>query len=99
MTHGVFLYESTLHVPFIVAGPGVPQGKVIDQQVRLVDVLPTLLAFLNLPAGSDIQGVSLWPLIEQGGQRDATILTVRLFTLERLWVGPNWLPCAGTIGN
>jgi len=66
MTHGVFLYESTLHVPFIVAGPGVPRGKVIDEQVRSIDVLPTLLAFLNLPPAREVQGVSLRPLIESG---------------------------------
>jgi arylsulfatase A-like enzyme/Flp pilus assembly protein TadD len=65
LTHGVFLYESTLHVPFILAGPGVPAGKVIDRQVRSIDVLPTVLAFLNLPPGAGIQGVSLWPLIQK----------------------------------
>ena len=65
-THGVFLYDSTLHVPFLVAGPGVPRGKVISEQVRSIDVMPTLLAFLNLPAGPEAQGVSLWPLIQQG---------------------------------
>src|SRR5206468_9655412 len=27
MTHGVYLYDSTLHVPFILAGPDVPRGK------------------------------------------------------------------------
>ncbi|HEU0006293.1 MAG TPA: tetratricopeptide repeat protein, partial [Terriglobia bacterium] len=66
MTHGVFLYESTLHVPFILAGPGVPRGKAIREQVRSIDVLPTLLAFLNLPPVPEVQGVSLWPLIGQG---------------------------------
>lgn len=68
MTHGVFLYDSTLHVPFILAGPGVPRGKVIDDQVRSIDVMPTLLAFLNLPPGPEVQGVSLWPLIQQGAR-------------------------------
>jgi len=66
LTHGVFLYESTLHVPFILAGPGVPNGKVIDDQVRSIDVMPTLLSFLNLSPGSEVQGVSLWPLIREG---------------------------------
>lgn len=66
LTHGIFLYETTLRVPFIIAGPGVPVLKVIDAQVRSIDVMPTVLAFLNLPASSEVQGVSLWPLIEQG---------------------------------
>ena len=66
LTHGVFLYESTLHVPLILAGPGVPRGKVVHEQVRSVDLLPTLLTFVNVPADTGVQGLSLWPLIERG---------------------------------
>lgn len=66
MTHGIFLYDSTLHVPLIVAGPGVPAGKVIDDQVRSIDVMPTALEFLNLSPGPEAQGASLWPLLTQG---------------------------------
>jgi choline-sulfatase len=61
LTHGVFLYDSTLHVPFILAGPEVPSGKIGDDQVRSIDVMPTLLAFLKLAPSPDVQGVSLWP--------------------------------------
>ena len=66
LTHGVFLYESTTRVPLIMAGPGVPAGKVIEEQARSIDVMPTVLDFLNLPPGNEVQGVSLRPLIEQG---------------------------------
>ncbi len=65
LTHGVFLYESTTRVPLIIAGPEVPAGKVINDQVRSIDIMPTVLAFLNLSPGSEAQGVSLWPLIQQ----------------------------------
>jgi arylsulfatase A-like enzyme/Tfp pilus assembly protein PilF len=65
-THGVFLYESTTHVPCIMAGPDVPAGKVINDQVRSIDVMPTMLGFLNLSPGPEAQGVSLWPLIQRG---------------------------------
>jgi choline-sulfatase len=65
-THGIFIYEDTLHVPLLVAGPGVPAGKVIDTQVRSIDLLPTVVEFLGLPPNPAAQGVSLWPLIGQG---------------------------------
>jgi choline-sulfatase len=65
-THGIFLYDATLHVPLIVAGPDVPTGKVIDDQVRSIDLHPTVMAFLHLPPSPEAQGVSLWPLIGQG---------------------------------
>lgn len=66
LTHGVFLYDATLHVPLIIAGPGVPAGKVIAEQVRSIDIMPTILAFLHLSPGSQAQGVSLWPLMQKG---------------------------------
>ena len=65
-THGIFIYDDTVHVPLIVAGPTVPAGRVIANQVRLVDLLPTVAAFLRLPPNPAAQGVSLWPLIERG---------------------------------
>jgi Flp pilus assembly protein TadD len=64
--HGIFLYDATLHVPLIVAGPEVPRGKVIDDQVRTIDLHPTVMEFLNLPSSPEAQGVSLWPLMRQG---------------------------------
>jgi tetratricopeptide (TPR) repeat protein len=66
LTHGVFLYESTLCIPFIVSGPGIPAGKVVGDQVRSIDLLPTLTEFLNLSPVRDVQGVSLWPLLRLG---------------------------------
>jgi Flp pilus assembly protein TadD len=64
MTHGVFLYDSTLHIPLIIAGPGVPAGRVINEQARSIDVMPTILGFLHLAPGNEAQGISLWPLVE-----------------------------------
>jgi hypothetical protein len=43
-THGIFLYEPR-HMPFIIAGPGIPSGQVIKHQVRSIDVMPTVLSF------------------------------------------------------
>ena len=65
-THGIFLYEETMRIPFILAGPRVPSGQVIQTQVRSIDLLPTVAEFLDLSPNPAAQGVSLWPLIEQG---------------------------------
>lgn len=64
-THGIFLYDSTTHVPLIVKLPGEAQaGKVVDSQVRTTDILPTVLDLLNLPATAKFEGESLKPYIE-----------------------------------
>jgi choline-sulfatase len=49
-THGLFVYQSTLRVPMVLAGPGVPPGERRPGPARTVDLLPTLLARLGLPA-------------------------------------------------
>lgn len=63
-THGVFIYDSTLRVPLIVAGVGVPSGRVADVVARGVDVLPTLLDLAGVPAPQSLDGRSLRPAIE-----------------------------------
>jgi len=65
-THGVFLYDSTMRIPLIFAGPGIPGGREVPQQVRSIDVLPTVTDFLSLPAGERAQGVSLIPALLEG---------------------------------
>lgn len=55
-THGYFLYEATVRVPFFIAGPGVPQHQVLDTPVGTADVLPTLLRGLGLPVPEGLDG-------------------------------------------
>ncbi|MGI8960281.1 MAG: sulfatase-like hydrolase/transferase [Bryobacteraceae bacterium] len=60
-SHGVFLYDSTLHIAFMMAGPGIPAGLRIKQQARSIDFLPTLLALLGSKPPANVQGLSLVP--------------------------------------
>lgn len=61
-THGVFLYDSTLRIAFMMSGPGIPSGLRVKQQVRSVDFLPTILAMLGGGAPAKVQGLSLVPV-------------------------------------
>ncbi|MCB9916317.1 MAG: sulfatase [Planctomycetes bacterium] len=58
------LYQEQVHVPLIVRVPGAPQGVVVDQLVRSIDVLPTLLDYLDVAPEGEVQGRSLRPLME-----------------------------------
>lgn len=60
-THGVFLYDSTLRIPFLIAGPGIPAGLRVKQQARTIDFLPTLLEVMGGRAPGSVQGISLVP--------------------------------------
>lgn len=63
-THGIFLYDSTTHVPLILKLPEEKDaGKVIGDQVRTVDIVPTVLDLLKVPAVLKLDGTSLLPTI------------------------------------
>ena len=66
-THGVFVYDSTLHVPLILRGPGIPTAKVVDEPVQLVDVMPTLAAGVGLEVPDEVQGHDLSVLFTEDG--------------------------------
>jgi arylsulfatase A-like enzyme/Tfp pilus assembly protein PilF len=69
--HGFFLYDSTLHVPWILRLPEHQHaGTVVAEQVRGVDVLPTLAALAGAAPPSGIDGESVAPLIEGRARRD-----------------------------
>ena len=63
--HGFALHEHLVRVPLIIAGPGVPTAK-IGEQVRHVDLFPTLMDLVGLEAPKGIDGRSLRPLMEGG---------------------------------
>src|SRR5262249_38230715 len=60
-THGLFAYESTLHVPLIITQVGgtADAGDVVRAPVRHVDLLPTILDVLRIPAPPNLPGRSL----------------------------------------
>jgi choline-sulfatase len=62
-THGIFLYDSTTHVPLLVKLPNSREaGKEVEAQVRTTDIMPTILELLGLPVPEKLDGESLKPL-------------------------------------
>jgi iduronate 2-sulfatase len=54
-------FASSVDVPLVMAGPGVPAGRRNSAPASLVDLLPTLLDFAGLPPAPDAEGESLRP--------------------------------------
>ena len=73
--HGHFmhddLYVGTLHVPLILRLPGAlpaglrvgSDGSRLGSRARLIDVMPTVLGLLGVPAPPTLQGQSLTPFL------------------------------------
>ena len=59
-THGVFLYDETIHVPLMLKLPqNQSAGKRVTARASLVDVAPTILEIAGVPIPSQMQGQSL----------------------------------------
>jgi len=66
------LYECTLRVPLILAGPGLPAGCCVDAQHHSCDLLPTLCDLADLPVPGTVETRSLLPLVAGEPGRSAT---------------------------
>lgn len=63
LTHGYFIYNSTLWVPLITAGPGIKPGRV-SEFVSHVDLLPTICDLLRIKKPAFLEGASLLPWLQ-----------------------------------
>ncbi len=61
-SHGLFVYQSSLRVPWVMAGPGIPGGLRVEEPVSLVQVMPTILDVLDVPMPAGLDGASVRPL-------------------------------------
>ena len=68
LTHSYFAYNSTIHVPLIIAGPGVRPVR-IEAEASHVDLFPTVCGLLGVEPPPALQGRSLVPLMN--GSADA----------------------------
>jgi arylsulfatase A-like enzyme len=93
--HG--LYETNCHIPLIIHCPDVvPAGQRLEGLVTLKDIAPTLLNYAGqteLAEREKMEGVSLRPLIENGGH-DGTTKSVYLtecgWMKKRGWRTKKW---------
>lgn len=70
-THGVFLYDETIHVPLLLKLPGNRMaGKRTKSRVRLLDVAPTVLELAAVPSLPGMQGQSLLRIAQATSQND-----------------------------
>jgi arylsulfatase A-like enzyme/Tfp pilus assembly protein PilF len=99
LTHGMFAYEATLHVPLIVAhvdpGRAGGAGVVIDTPVRHIDIVPTVLDAVGAEPDARLLGSSLRAVIagEQRADRPDYFESMT-YNLVR-----GWAPLRGVIAD
>ena len=85
--HGATLYDEVVQVPLVISAPGRLDPGVVTEQVRSVDLMPTLLELAGVPA-REIDGESL---LHIDGDRPAVIAGTDKGALTKLAVRqPPW---------
>ena len=96
-THGVLLYDPTVHVPLIVRPPG-GRAAVVSTPTSLVDLVPTVLALAGLPAAG-LDGRSLVPQLSGAPpdpvDADRDVYAESLYA----WHHFGWAPQRALIGS
>lgn len=64
------MYDHSLRVPFIIVGPGAPQGQVLRAPIYLQDIMPTVLELANAEVPEHVEFNSVLPLLR--GQRETS---------------------------
>jgi arylsulfatase A-like enzyme len=91
-------YDELMRVPFMIRYDGtLPRGVVCEALVSSVDVLPSLLELMGIPAPSGLQGRSFIPLLRGKRERihDAVfteILSTIIVRTDRWKFCLNWRP-------
>ncbi|MFT7663552.1 MAG: arylsulfatase A-like enzyme [Planctomycetota bacterium] len=90
--HGDRLHDDLLRVPFILNAPGqIEPGTRVDQQVRSIDLMPTLLDLAGLEIPANLSGQSLlgslrtnsnWPIEAFGEEITENRQKIALRTLD-----------------
>jgi arylsulfatase A-like enzyme/tetratricopeptide (TPR) repeat protein len=95
--HGIFLYEETLRVPFILHNPAVfPRSQVIESQVRLIDVAPTILETIGLKnEAAGMKGQSLVAWLRGKSRKDLDSLVETFYPRENF----GWSELIGLISG
>ncbi len=86
--HGFHVYEDLIRVPFLIAGPGIPEGKVIDHQIRQIDMMPTILDLAGLESPMRTHGTSIKPMLTgQPIEELPALLETGNDDVARHWIG------------
>src|SRR4051812_14250313 len=93
-THGVFVYDATMRVPWIISGSGFgirgSRGAVDDRLVRLIDLAPTVLDLVGVSAPQEFEGRSVLP--SSAGRADEAPAYVEAMDAN---LTRNWAPLTG----
>lgn len=93
-SHGLLgkqsVFEHSMRVPLIIAGPGIPENRSTTAFTYLFDIFPTLCDALNVPAPYGLEGLSLRPLWEDKAERLRDSVFLPFMKIQRAVRDERW---------
>ena len=96
--HGTTVYEEQVRVPLIVRAPQLFTARVVNEPVQTIDLLPTLMAALEVPLPPRLRGRNIGPLLTGKIQSGAGLALAETEEQVMLAEGNYRLICARQIG-
>lgn len=88
-------HEASIHIPFMIQGPGFEPNRSVKELVSIIDLAPTLLDATGMQIPSAIQGRSLVPLAQNKQKiwRSGVMVQMREEALQRAYRTDRWKYC------
>lgn len=85
-------HDASIHIPFIVQGPGFDRAMQIDELVSQINLTPTLLEAAGTPIPAAMQGRSMLPLLDRktADWTNEVYIGMREFMTGRILRTPEW---------
>jgi arylsulfatase A-like enzyme len=77
------VYEHSVHVPFVIAGPGVPRDQKRDQLCYIYDVYPTLCEMAGIKTPGTVQFKSFAPMLKDASAKHREHLYFAFMSWQR----------------
>lgn len=84
---GPYAYDELMRMPLLIRTPALAP-KIVNRQVSIIDIAPTLTEIMGLKADEDIDGRTLLPLMTKGDVADKGKVDSALYAYE--WYNGSW---------
>lgn len=84
---GPYAYDELMRMPLLIKDPNI-EPKVVNRQVSMLDVTPTIAQWMQLPTDGEVDGHTLMPLMKQGDEAEKGQPDVALYAYE--WYNGAW---------
>lgn len=96
--HGTTVYDEQVRVPLVISAPGLLEPRRVSEVVQTIDLLPTILAALEIPRPPRIRGRDLGPLLLGARPEEPGLALAETEGQSLLAEGPFRLICARQVG-